>query len=122
MYIINIGYMWRHHPHQRVGDTHSVIGKHFKDEQNVKQMLTKWTETSTNGWEIAENWTDNWDSSNPYQDLWYLCESNTPLRPATIGVEMMGQGMLLSPIEEMLVRWELIPRIFPGCSTDGKKH
>lgn len=84
MYIINIGYMWRH-PHQRVGDRHSVIGKHFKDEQNIKQMLTKWAETSTDGWEIAENWTDNWDSSNPYQDLLYLESKPTSLAPPQLG-------------------------------------
>lgn len=52
------------HPHQPVVDRDSEIGEQFKDEQNVKQMLTKWAETSTDGWEIAENW----DSSNPYQD------------------------------------------------------
>jgi len=35
-------------------------------------IVEKWAEILTDGWEIAENLTDNWDSGPPIKTLLYL--------------------------------------------------
>lgn len=68
-------------------------------------MLTIWAETSTDGWEIAENWY----SSNPYQDPFkFMWEHSLHSWVKTDGTR---NALILSGIEEMLVRWRSIPGV-----------